>query len=339
MKRRVFVKNTTLASLGLGIAGLGGCTSTSKKEANDTPTTTVFQPFFELSLAQWSIHKMIHAKELNPLDFAMKANQWGFKGLEYVNHLYAPELEKYSNLNMGIENLVRELNTRSADHGVKNVIMMVDLPPGEGDMAVMDDAIRSKAIESHYPWIDATAALGCHAMRINMFGELESENWKPAAIDALGRLGTYAAERNVNILIENHGYLTSNAALLMEVINQVNLENCGTLPDFGNFCLRRENNERWGTECVEEYDKYQGVEELMPRAKAVSAKSYDFDANGNETTIDYKRMLDIVRSAGYTGYIGVEYEGERLSEEEGILATKDLLLNTAKLISDKPEST
>jgi hypothetical protein len=77
--------------------------------------------------------------------------------------------------------------------------------------------------------------------------------------------------------------------------------------------------------CVEEYDRYQGVEELMPFAKAVSAKSYDFDAAGNETTIDFQRMVRIVKKSGYKGFLGIEYEGSRLSEAEGIKATKKLL--------------
>ena len=90
---------------------------------------------------------------------------------------------------------------------------------------------------------------------------------------------------------------------------------CGTLPDFGNFRITRE----------EEYDRYQGVKELMTYAKGVSAKSHDFDEQGNETRTDYARMMKIVLDAGYRGYVGIEYEGNRLSEPEGIKATKVLL--------------
>lgn len=324
MKRRLFIRNTALTGLGVGFVGINGC-STPSGENTSQAETIADAPLFKLSLAQWSVHKMIQAKEMNPMDFAMKAKGWGFDGLEYVNHLYTDELAKNENLNMAIQSLVKNLNQRTADNGINNVIMMVDLPPGEGDMAVSDKTIRDKAIELHYPWIDATAGLGCHSMRVNMFGEFDAQEWKSAAIEGLSTLGEYAAKQNVNIIIENHGWLTSNAELLMEVINEVNLPNCGTLPDFGNFCTKRKDMSRWG-ECEEEYDKYLGVEQLMPAAKAVSAKSYDFNEDGFETTIDYKRMIDIVMNAGYSGHIGVEYEGERLSEEEGIIATRDLLI-------------
>lgn len=314
--------------MGIGLSGLAACTPSAKK-SEESSEPEVFNPFFKISLAEWSLHKQIFAGELDPLDFAKKTKSLGIEGLEFVNQLYRAELEKYSSLSAGIDNLVKELNKRSIDYGTKNLIMMVDLPPGEGDMAVADDVARTKAIEAHYPWVDATAGLGCHSMRINMFGEFEADPWKAASVDALGRLGEYAAERNVNIIIENHGWLTSNAGLLMEVINEVGLDNCGTLPDFGNFCTKRKDKERWG-ECVEEYDKYKGVKELMPAAKAVSAKSYDFAEDGTETTIDYSKMMGYVKEAGYTGYVGIEYEGDRLSEEDGILATKNLLMSVAK---------
>ncbi len=328
MRRRTFVRNAALTGVGLGVLGIHGCTSSSQKETQNTDEPTAAGPFFKLSLAQWSVHRMIQQGEMDPYEFAAKAKGWGFEGLEYVNHLYQSKLEGSSSLNDGIQKVVAELNKRKDDNGIENLIMMVDLPPNEGDMAVTDDAKRTTAIEMHYPWVDATAGLGCHSMRVNMFGEFEAADWKAASIDALGRLGEYAANQNVNIIIENHGWLTSNAKLLMEVINEVGLDNVGTLPDFGNFCTKRANMERWGA-CEEEYDKYLGVEELMPAAKAVSAKSYDFDENG-QTSIDYVKMLQIVKNAGYTGFIGVEYEGDNLSEEEGILATKNLLLNAVK---------
>jgi sugar phosphate isomerase/epimerase len=161
---------------------------------------------------------------------------------------------------------------------------------------------------------------------VNLFGSDEPEVWKKAATDGLQKLSTYAAEKDINILVENHGYLSSNAKLLTEVMADVNMENAGTLPDFGNFCLKREGGERWEAKCVEEYPKYQGVKEMMPYAKAVSAKSYDFNEAGQETTIDYNKMLQIVKDAGYTGFVGIEYEGEVLPAEEGIMATKNLLI-------------
>jgi len=336
MKRRIFVRNTALAGLGVGALGFGACSGGSKKEKNgdNKEGGNVIEPFFKLSLAQWSIHRMIQQEGMNPFEFASKAKEWGFEGLEYVNHLYSEDFLKNTSVSPGIENVVKELNLRAEDTGMKNLIMMVDLPPGEGDMAVTDDVKRTKAMEMHHPRVEATSAPGCLSMRVNMFGAFEKTDWKAASVDALGRLGEHAQQYDINVLVENHGWLTSDAALLMEVINEVGLNNVGTLPDFGNFCIKRKDKERWGA-CVETYDKYKGIEELMPAAKAVSAKSYDFDQEGKETTIDYARMVKIVKEAGYTGYIGVEYEGQNLSEEEGILATKDLLIASAKEVGQK----
>ncbi len=331
MKRRIFIRNMAISSIGVGALGIKACTpSTSNNSENTDQVMERNDPFFKLSLAQWSIHKMIW-EGMDPYDFAAKAKGWGFEGLEYVNDLYNTKIEAAGNLSSGIQTIVTELNKRKDDHGIQNLIMMVDLPPDEGDMAVLDEAKRTKAIEMHHPWVDATAGLGCHSIRVNMFGEFDPVDWKTVAVDALGRLGEYAADKGVNVIVENHGWLTSNAALLMEVISDVNLENVGTLPDFGNFCTKRKDMERWG-ECEEEYDKYKGVRKLMPAAKAVSAKSYDFDENG-QTSIDHVKMLQIVKDAGYSGFIGVEYEGSNLSEEEGIIATKNLLLNSAKKVS------
>ena len=170
------------------------------------------------------------------------------------------------------------------------------------------------------------------SVRVNLFGadaENNFEIWKDTAADGLTGLSEYAAKQGINVIVENHGGLSSDASKLVEVIKSVNLSNCGTLPDFGNFCVRREGGERWSAPCIEEYDRYKGVAEMMPFAKGVSAKSYDFES-GNETSIDYTKMLGIVKQAGYIVYIGVEYEGSRLSEEQGIIATKKLLLRTAK---------
>lgn len=283
------------------------------------------KPFFKLSLAQWSLHRAIlESKSLNALDFAHRARELGFDAVEYVNQLYAKELA--SN---GFDNLVAELKKRSADSGVANILIMVD---NEGELAALSKAERDTAIVAHSKWVDAAAELGCHSIRVNLFGtgaEHEFDTWKETSVDGLGRLAEHAAKSNINVIVENHGGLSSDAAKLTDVIKTINMPNCGTLPDFGNFCVKRQGGERWGAPCIEEYDKYKGVAELMPFAKGVSAKSYDFDAAGNEVSIDYARMLKIVKDAGYTGYIGVEYEGSRLGEEDGIRATRDLLIKTA----------
>ncbi|MEM9686089.1 MAG: sugar phosphate isomerase/epimerase family protein [Bacteroidota bacterium] len=285
------------------------------------------KPFFKLSLAQWSLNKAIRSGEMSPLDFAQKASELGFEGIEYVSQLYREELKKDTDPQVAMQKLLTTLKSNSETHNIQNLIIMVD---GEGDLAGIDEEERNQAVENHKKWVDAAQFLGCHSIRVNLFGATDPEQWVTVATDGLSKLSDYAATKNVNVIVENHGYLSSNAALLVEVMQKVNKPNCGTLPDFGNFCLERENGERWGAKCVKEYPKYQGVEEMMPYAKAVSAKSYDFDAEGNETTIDYKRMLDIIKKSGYEGFIGVEYEGERLGEMEGITATRDLLSNIAK---------
>ncbi len=300
---------------------------TQKEESTVETPQKEATPFFKLSLAQWSLHRMINSGEINPMDFAQKAKELGFEGVEYVNQLYKKELEKDPDPKKAMKMLLESLKAKSEKHNIQNLIIMVD---GEGDLAVTDEKERNEAVEKHTKWVDAAQFLGCHSIRVNLFGTNDPKQWVEASADGLSKLAEYGASKNVNIIVENHGYLSSNASLLIEVMQKVNKPNCGTLPDFGNFCLKREGGARWQAKCIKEYPKYQGVEEMMPYAKAVSAKSYDFDTQGNETTIDYKKMLEIVKKSGYTGFIGVEYEGERLNEIEGIVATRDLLINAIK---------
>ena len=172
-----------------------------------------------------------------------------------------------------------------------------------------------------------------NSIRVNLNGTQEHEAWTAASVDGLTKLATYAQPKNINIIVENHGGPSSNGAWLSNVMAQVNMENCGTLPDFGNFCIKREAGDYYESKCIEEYDRYQGVQELMPYAKAVSAKSHDFDAEGNEIHTDYGKMLQVVKDAGYEGYIGVEYEGREMGEEEGIIATRDLLIRLGESMS------
>ncbi len=319
------------------ISFLGSCKkNTSKNSETQQEESTVetvqeeTTPFFKLSLAQWSLHRMINSGEIDPMDFAQKAKELGFEGIEYVNHLYKKELEKDPDPKKAMQMLLESLKAKSEEHNIQNLIIMVD---GEGDLAVTDEDERNIAVEKHKKWVDAAQFLGCHSIRVNLFGTNDSKQWVKASVDGLGKLSDYAATKNINVIVENHGYLSSNAALLTEVMQKVNKPNCGTLPDFGNFCLEREGGARWQAKCIKEYPKYQGVEEMMPYAKAVSAKSYDFNEEGNETTIDYKKMLEIIKKSGYTGFIGVEYEGERLNEIEGITSTRDLLINASKQLT------
>lgn len=315
----------------ISLAAFNSCKERKKEEKTEVKATEVLakesEPFFQLSLAQWSINRMIRQDGLDPYKFAEKAKNWGFTGLEYVSQLYYPSLEKAEFSKEAMQEFVDKCNAEAKKHGMTNVLIMVD---GQGALAAVDAKERKEAVENHFKWVDAAAAMGCHSIRVNLQGAMEHLAWETAAVDGLSQLSLYAKEKNINVIVENHGGPSSNAAWLATVMEKVGMPNCGTLPDFGNFCVRRENGSYYESACVEEYDKYQGVGELMPFAKAVSAKSYGFDGNGNETKIDYPKMMQIVKKAGYSGFVGVEYEGDELSEEAGILATKKLLLRAAE---------
>ncbi|MCF7559145.1 sugar phosphate isomerase/epimerase [Sabulilitoribacter multivorans] len=280
------------------------------------------EPFFKLSLAQWSLHREIETGELNPFDFPKVAKELGFDAVEWVDQLYAKEIDS-----MGFDAVIERWKEESEKHGVKNVLIMVDRA---GDLSHFDAQKRNEAVEKHKKYVDAAAYLGCHAIRVNTFGSFDSDQWVEATIDGLKTLSEYAATKNISVLAENHGWYSSDPRLLIPVIEKINMANCGTLADFGNWCIKRTKNENWG-DCAEEYpDKYEGFERLMTKAQAVSAKAYEFDDKGNETTLDFEKFIKLISNSGYKGYISVEYENETLNEKEGILATKALLLRAAK---------
>jgi sugar phosphate isomerase/epimerase len=214
------------------------------------------------------------------------------------------------------------MNAAAKAANIQPLLIMID---GEGDLGNLNEVKRTQAVENHKKWVDAARYLNCHSIRVNAYGEGKAEEVFAQAKKSMVELSTYAATKQINIIIENHGSYSSDGNWISRLMKEVNMRNAGLLPDFGNFCLRRENGKQWEGKCLEEYDKYMGVQQMMPWAKSVSAKSYDFDENGDETTIDYKKMLDIVKAADYTGYISVEFEGSKLSEEEGIKATKTLI--------------
>ena len=229
-----------------------------------------------------------------------------------------------------VKNFIKKSNQLASDNGMENVLIMID---DEGDLADENEEIRLQAIDNHKLWIDAAAEMNCSSVRLNLYGSKDVEIWKALSIKSLSILGEHAKGSGLNVIVENHGRITSNIPELMNAINGVNMENVGTLPDFGNFCMADEGyGSVFDGTCETIYDFYKGVEEMMPKAFAVSAKSNDFDENGDEKTIDYTRMLKIVKSFGYSGYIGVEYEGDRLSEEDGIIATRDLLIKVGQSI-------
>ena len=274
---------------------------------------------FEISLAQWSLHRSLYSGELDHLDFAkISKENFGIDAIEYVNSFFFKKAEDKSYL--------REMKTRADDYGVKSLLIMCD---NEGSLGDPDNQKRQKAVENHYKWHEAAKYLGCHSIRVNAYlteslhglevGDYTKtgsyDNQVSLAADGLRKLTEFGANLGINTIVENHGGLSSDGAWLASVMKAVDHPMCGTLPDFGNF---RIEGDRW-------YDRYKGVKELMPFAKAVSAKSHDFDSNGNETQTDFFRMMDIVIDAGYSGYVGIEYEGSGMDEMSGIKATKDLL--------------
>ena len=332
MKHVFLVKGFTILAFTFLIVGVSSCKSSEEKKDDsvtqeESVQTDADMPFFKLSLAQWSFNKHIRSGEMSPLDFAQKASELGFEGIEYVSQLYRNELKKDPDPKVAMQILLKTLKEKSETYNVRNVLIMVD---GEGDLGTQDIAKRQEAIENHKKWVDAAKYLGCHSIRVNAKGEGTAEEVATAAVDGLGKLADYAEKQGINVLVENHGGYSSNGQWLADVMKRIGKSNCGTLPDFGNFCLTVGYGSINDENCAEAYDIYKGIAELMPYAKAVSAKSYDFDENGNQPTMDYVKILQIVKNAGYTGFIGVEYEGNNLEEEEGTIATLKLLLNSAK---------
>jgi len=288
------------------LAGAAGCAlaSCGSPEEEEEAAAEV-PPWFRISLAEWSLHRAIRGGELDPLDFPLVAKRdYGIEAVEYVNQLF---MDKATD-----RRWLGELKQRCSDEGVSSVLIMVDR---EGRLGEPDEARRIEAVENHRKWLDAARHLGCHSIRVNAASEGSFEEQQKLAADGLRRLCEVARPLALNVIVENHGGLSSDGGWLAGTIERVDMDNCGTLPDFGNF--------RIGPD--EQYDPYQGVAELMPHAKGVSAKSYEFDEQGDERRIDYRRTLEIVRDSGYRGYIGIEYEGPDTPEPEGIRLTKELL--------------
>jgi L-ribulose-5-phosphate 3-epimerase len=262
---------------------------------------------FKISLAEWSLHRALrepNAKITN-LDFPKIAREeYGIEGVEFVNQFFKDKAQDSTYL--------KDLKTRANDQGVTCVLIMID---GEGDMSAPDDAKRKEAVENHKKWVDAAVALGCHSIRINT-GNNYSPTDVEAVADACGKLTEYGTQNRINIICENHGGPSSNPDALIALIKKVNSPRFGTLPDFGNFPKKD------GKYAIDVYD---AIARMMPYAKGVSAKSYDFGPDGKETSLDYARIMKVVTDAGYLGFVGIEYEGNRLSEPEGIRATKKLL--------------
>jgi sugar phosphate isomerase/epimerase len=302
-------------ALGLiGLASLAACSvalaaDDAVKPAQAAPATAK-NP---ISLAQWSLHRRFgfgrpaerDPNPRDPMDFPKIAREeFGISRVEYVNQFYAGKAGK--------PELARELRTRCDDLGVKSLLIMCD---GLGTCGAASDEDRAKFAANHDVWLELAAALGCHSIRVNAIGEGSKDEQAQRCADGLAKLVARAKPHALSVIVENHGGLSSDGAWLAGVIRAVGDSTCGTLPDFGN----------WRDEKGVLVDPVKNVSLVMPYAKAVSAKSYDFDAEGNDTLLDYPKLMAEVRRAGYTGSIGIEYEGKKMSEHDGILATKRLL--------------
>ncbi len=309
-----------------------GPKSSEQDKSKESPETSVEKETdFKISLAQWSLHKTyfggpiedwgefarlvkeapdsILRGDANPMDFPELAADYGIYSIELVNTFYFAKVDDMD--------YWTTFKKKCEASGVSVGLIMCDLV---GNLADADPDVRAKAVEDHHKWVDIASFLGARSIRVNAGGQGTAEEVASNAVDGLSKLGTYGASKGVNIIVENHGGYSSNGQWLSGVMKSVGMANVGTLPDFGNFCI-----ENGPDGCVNEYDKYKGIAELMPYAKGISAKSHHFDENGNETNSDFLKIMKIVKESGFKGYVGIEYEGSELSEDEGIKATKALL--------------
>jgi L-ribulose-5-phosphate 3-epimerase len=286
---------------------------------------------FKISLAQWSLNKRFlkraGAEPLDNLEFAKIARSVGIDGIEYVNQMFFDKAKDQAYLG--------EMKTRAAGEGVKSLLIMCDR---EGNLGAPDETARAKSVDNHLKWLDAAAFLGCHSIRVNAASDSNlpwNEQAKLAA-DGLHRLSVEGDRRGLWVVVENHGGTSSNGKWLTQVMKLADHKRVGILPDFGNFYTDRARSEL--------YNPYQGVREFMPWVKeAVSAKAYDWDTGagrfytedrreGTEMILDFERLVRIVVAAGYSGYIGIEYEGQKHSEIDGIKRTKQALEQVRALL-------
>lgn len=324
--RRDFIKR-----LGMGAAGVGIAASLPKWALAEAKEKELF---FKLAISQFSLASDYWTKKADPLDFPAKVKKdFGITGLDYCSMFFADKAKDTAFLN--------ELKKRSADAGTYNLRIMID---GEGVLGDLTEATRLKAVENHYKWIDAAAAIDCPMIRVNVEGDGNPDDVAKAAVDSLGRLLEYGKKSKVDVIVENHVGISCNAAWLAGVMKQVNSKHCGTLADFGNFCVNRTKPEAqtidayMKTKCLEEYDRYKGIGELMPFAKGIHAKTHLFDDQGNDKETDFTKMFKIIKDSGFTGWCSIEYEGGLmkmyqptagyLGNDEGVLATKSLIIKS-----------
>lgn len=290
-----------------------GTPSDQSKQHAEKPIVKV-QEYPRFSLAQWTFHKELFSGEMNTIDFIDTAAHLGFEGVEYVNQFFKNQAAD--------QVLIDKMNAAAARHDIRNLLIMVD---AEGDLGNLNLSDRKQAITNHKKWIDMAYKLGCHSIRVNAHGTGARDSvWlqcKKSIID----LADYAAAKKINILIENHGGYSSDATWLRSLIDAIQKENVGSLPDLDNWCTRRDNGKLWGGNCIDRYDAYAGMLELLPYAQAVSIKSKAFLPDGEEKTIDYPRIIPKIKASGYHGFLGVEYEGTDFTPVKGALKTRALV--------------
>jgi len=282
LDRRSFLRSAAATGAALGLATGSNPLLFAAEES---------QPLFKISIAEWSFHRALFDKKMDNLEFPIVAKRdYGIDCVEYVNQFFMDKAKDTAYLT--------ELKQRCDDNGVTSGLIMCD---GEGNLGDPDDAKRTEAVENHYKWVAAAKFLGCHSIRVNASSTGSYDEQMDLAADGLRRLSEFGAKHDLNVIVENHGGLSSNGAWLVGVMKKVDLPNCGTLPDFGNFRVSED----------EVYDMYKGVAELMPFAKGVSAKTHGFKADGEETNIDYLKMMKIVLAADYHGYVGIDGRATR----------------------------
>jgi sugar phosphate isomerase/epimerase len=307
--RRKFIQDFTALTAGLAIAP-------------ETFSALNANVHYKLSLAQWSLHRTLRSGKLDTLDFpAFTKKEFGISIVEYVNQFF---MDKGND-----SKFLSELLKRCKDNGVKNHLIMID---SEGELGASEPAKRMKAVENHYKWVDAAKFLGCATVRVNAHGTGTPEALQDACADGISKLATYAKKSNLNVIIENHGGMSGDGDWMVALMKKINMKNVGILPDFGNFCTKREGGNLYSGKCISEYDKYKGVKQWLPYSKGISAKTLELDQSGNCVETDYPKIFKIIKDGGFKGIIGIEYEGDKLAEVEGIRATKTLLEKTGRAV-------
>lgn len=310
----LIMKTWNYLSLTLAALSLFFACQPANESAGETPAEI---PVAKYSLAQWSYNRDLFAGEMNTVDFIRAAGDMGFDGVEYVSQFFQDKVENFAYLD--------SLRTAAESAGIKSLMIQVD---NIGNLAASDPAEREQAVALGKKWVDAAAYLGCPTMRVNAHGDGSPDEMKAQSIAGIGALADYANEKGVQILIENHGGISNDGAWLADLVASLSDKKVRSLADFHNWCVERENGALWGAPCINTYDYYQGFSELIPTARGVSVKAFEFDSLGNETEMDFAKFFAIMKAANYTGYLGIEYEGKSLPSKEGILKTKALAAKT-----------